>query len=134
MSSSAVTPDGALRRFVSAAAWASRWRSNMSDAIGEILWQPSEARIAGTALARFAKEQGIAPTDYGALLRWSINEPEIFYGALWDFLGVIGDKGGRSFAAGAEMRADRFFPYARLNYAENILRDPDDRLAIIAHR
>ena len=106
----------------------------MSDAIGEILWQPDQARISATALARFAMAQGFEPTDYSGLLDWSLAKPEAFYGRLWDFLGVIGDKGGRSFVAGADLRHDRFFPEARLNYAENALRAPDDRLAIIAHR
>jgi acetoacetyl-CoA synthetase len=106
----------------------------MSDAIGEILWQPDQARISATALARFSTAQGFEPTDYSGLLDWSVIEPEDFYDRLWNFLGVIGDKGERSFVAGADLRHDRFFPDARLNYAENALRAPDDRLAIIAHR
>ena len=107
----------------------------MSDyPIGEILWRPSPERIAASALARFAEQQGIAPTDYAGLLDWSIAEPEAFYTRLWDFLGVIGEKGGPAVVHGPDLRATRFFPEARLNYAENLLREPDDRLAIIAHR
>jgi len=101
---------------------------------GEILWQPAPERIAATALARFARQQGFAPTDYAGLLAWSIAEPEIFYSRLWDFVGIIGDKGTRAVLAGPDLRATRFFPEARLNYAENLLREPDDRPALIAHR
>ena len=101
---------------------------------GEILWQPGPERIAATALARFAGQQGFAAADYAALLAWSIAEPEAFYSRLWDFVGIIGDKGGRALAPGPDLRATRFFPEARLNYAENLLREPDDRLALIAHR
>jgi acetoacetyl-CoA synthetase len=101
---------------------------------GEILWQPSPERVAATALARFAAQQGFEATDYAALLAWSIGEPETFYNRLWDFLGLIGEKGPRVVVPGPDLRATTFFPDARLNYAENLLREPDDRLAIIAHR
>ena len=102
--------------------------------MGEVVWQPGPERIAATSLAAFAAQQGYAATDYAGLLGWSISEPETFHDRLWDWLGIIGDKGGRSFERGEDLRATRFFPEARLNYAENLLREPDDRPAIIAHR
>ena len=106
----------------------------MSDAIGEILWQPSSERIAASHMAAFATEAGFAPADHAALHAWSVAEPAAFYDLLWDFLGIIGDKGPRSVALDADIRKTKFYPGARLNYAENILADPDDRPAIIAHR
>jgi acetoacetyl-CoA synthetase len=108
--------------------------SEPSDPIGEILWQPSPERIAGTALARFAAQQGFAANDYAGLLAWSISEPEAFHSRLWDFVDVIGDKGTLAYRASADQRMTRCFPEASLNYAENLLREPDKRLAIIAHR
>lgn len=57
-----------------------------------------------------------------------------FYDALWDELDIIGERGDRSFVAGKSIRDAVFYPKARVNYAENLLRDADDRLAIIAHR
>ena len=99
-----------------------------------VLWTPSETRKAASALRRFATAVGHgAGDDYSELHRWSITEPNQFYGALWDFAGIIGDKGGIAFAPGAGIRDARFFTEARLNYAENLLHNPDDRLAIIAH-
>ena len=107
----------------------------MSEArIGDIAWRPAPQRAAATALARFAEQQGFAVDDYAGLLDWSIREPELFYDRLWDQLGIIGDKGDRSVRLAAGLRETRFFPEARLNYAENLLREPDDRPAIIAHR
>ncbi len=102
--------------------------------MGETLWTPSVARIAGSHLARFAAAQGIGPTDYAGLHAWSLAEPEAFYSALWDFTGVIGEKEDRAVAPGADIAATRFFPGARLNYAENLLRAADGRPAIIAYR
>jgi acetoacetyl-CoA synthetase len=103
-------------------------------AVGDILWQPSPERIAASAIACFAAQNGVLAVDYSGLLTWSLSEPDAFYSALWDFVGIVGEKGDISFTSGAEMRADRFFPRARLNYAENVLRDADDRPAIVAHR
>ncbi|MGN6487104.1 MAG: acetoacetate--CoA ligase [Devosia sp.] len=102
--------------------------------LGEILWQPSAERIAATALARFAREIGFDPADYAGLHRWSITEPEAFHSRLWDFLGIIGNKGGRAYLPGADQIATRFFPEAKLNYAENLLARPGAGPAIIAHR
>ena len=102
--------------------------------IGEILWQPDATRIAASAIARFAMAAGLAGDDYAALHAWSVAEPEAFHSLLWDFLDVIGHKGELPVAGGPAPRAVRFFPDARLNYAENLLKQPDERPAIIAHR
>jgi len=102
--------------------------------IGDILWQPSPERIAASGMANFAAAHGFLPTDYAGLHAWSVAEPEAYYSALWDDLGVIGSKGDRAVQPGDAISTTRFFPDARLNYAENLLRDADDRPAIIAHR
>ncbi len=101
---------------------------------GEILWQPSAERIAASALARFAMEIGFDPTDYAGLHRWSVTEPEAFHSRLWDFLGIVGEKGSRAYLPGRDQIDTRFFPEAKLNYAENLLARPGSGPAIIAHR
>jgi len=106
----------------------------MSDAIGDILWQPDAARIEATALARFARAAGFAPEDYAGLHAWSVAEPEAFYSRLWDFLGIVGSKGGTVYAPGIDQIATCFFPDASLNYAENLLSRASENPAIIAHR
>ena len=106
----------------------------MTEADDKILWQPDADRIAGTAMARFAAEAGFAATDYAGLHHWSVAEPEAFYSKLWDFLGIVGERGSRAFAPGPDQIATRFFPEASLNYAENLLARPGAGPAIIAHR
>ncbi len=101
---------------------------------GDIVWTPSAERAEASALARFAQEAGFAADDYAGLHAWSVTEPEAFHQRLWDFVGIIGEKGGRAVAPGPDLRATRFFPEARLNYAENLLTEPDERLALICHR
>ncbi|RYE08657.1 MAG: acetoacetate--CoA ligase [Hyphomicrobiales bacterium] len=105
----------------------------MSDA-PEILWTPDAAKAAESSMARFARAAGFVPGDVAALHRWSVEEPAAFHALLWDHTGIIGEKGDVAVRTGATLRDTRFFPNARLNYAENLLREPDERLAIIAHR
>ena len=102
------------------------------------LWQLSLEKHADTALWRFAeathKYHQAAPDDYAALHAWSVHSPAEFYDQLWDFLDIIGDKGDRVYLGHEDLRQVQFYPDARLNYAENLLRNPDESPAIIAHR
>jgi acetoacetyl-CoA synthetase len=100
----------------------------------EILWTPSAERIERSAMAKFATAAGFEPTDYAGLHAWSVADPEGFHRLLWKDLDIIGTRGDRIAQPGADITAARFFPDASLNYAENLLRDADDSLAIIAHR
>ena len=60
--------------------------------------------------------------DYGDLHRYSTESPAEFWSALWDFAGVVGDKGAAPYLVdGDKMPGARFFPGARLNFAENLL-------------
>ncbi|VAW20671.1 Acetoacetyl-CoA synthetase [hydrothermal vent metagenome] len=105
---------------------------------GEIIWQPSMESIQASNIYNFAKSVGKAHQSgaktYQNLLDWSLQTPEDFYQALWDQLDIIGDSGAIAFERAPSLAQCRFFPDAKLNYAENLLRDPDDRLALIAHR
>ncbi|MEI6559311.1 MAG: acetoacetate--CoA ligase [Rhodospirillaceae bacterium] len=99
------------------------------------LWTPSAERIAGANLtaflARVARRRGIALADYAALHAWSIAEPGAFWSELWDDAGVVAEtRGERELVDGDRMPGARFFPDARLNFAENLLRRRDRALAI----
>ena len=102
------------------------------------LWSPSPARAAATRLRAFARSVG-AHGDYPALHRWSIDHSTEFWSAVWRFCGVIGDRPG-PVAFGLEhmgpptAQGPRWFPEARLNFAENLLRPLGDGPAIIALR
>jgi acetoacetyl-CoA synthetase len=79
-------------------------------------------------MARFAAAHG--HHDYTSLHAWSIEDPEGFWSAAWDDLGVIGDRGDRTMVRGTQLFETRFFPEARLNVAENLLghRGPEPAL------
>src|SRR5690242_19960011 len=81
------------------------------------LWTPSPDRIAAANLTRFA---GGAP--YAELYEWSISEPAEFWARMWQFGGVIGERGRRIVDDLDRMPGAAFFPDARINFTENVLR------------
>ena len=54
------------------------------------------------------------------LQRWSVEKPEEFWSALWDFISVIGEKGSRALEV-STLPDSRFFPDAQVSYLENLL-------------
>jgi acetoacetyl-CoA synthetase len=100
------------------------------------LWQPSAERIAQSNLkafmARLGDDWGVEIDDYAALHRWSVAEMETFWTALWDFAGVIAETRGETVIADPDkMPGARFFPEARLCFAENLLRRRNDSDALV---
>jgi acetoacetyl-CoA synthetase len=105
---------------------------------GETLWTPTAETIKATQTARYQEwlaARGIRTSGYDELWRWSTDNPGAFWDSLWDYFGVLGERGGGPALEAGTMPDVRWFPGATLNYARNMLRtahtDPD-RLAIIA--
>ncbi len=98
----------------------------------DILRTPPSIAFLDSNLARFATANGFAPQDYDTLHRWSVSDLGGFWSALWDFAGILGDKGETAFVPdeASWMKGARFFPQARLNLAENLLRGEDARVAV----
>ncbi len=99
-------------------------------------WIPSAARVAAAQLTgfhAFARERGAPGGDYRSLWQWSVNEPAAFWGALFDFTGVVADRGpGAVLRNGERMPGATWFEGTRLNFAENLLRGTGTGPAIIA--
>lgn len=100
------------------------------------LWTPSAERIEQAPLRQFLETQacwdGNPISSYKALYQQSIADPGVFWQAIWDYCEVR-----HSVPASTSMvRGDRFhntqwFPGARLNFAENLLRRRDDTPALV---
>ncbi|MEX0853718.1 MAG: acetoacetate--CoA ligase [Bauldia sp.] len=89
------------------------------------LWQPTSQAVAAHALTRFAAQAspiaGRRFDTYRSLHAWSVEDRAAFWSLVWDFAGVVGDKGDRVLVDGDKMPGARFFPDASLNFAENLL-------------
>jgi acetoacetyl-CoA synthetase len=95
---------------------------------GALLWEPPAALRERSHMARFMAERGAE--DYAAMWRWSVDDLEGFWAAIWDRFDVGGSYD--RVLADASMPGAVWFPGARLNYAERIFRGkPDDRVAIV---
>ena len=99
------------------------------------LWQPSNQRIEAarlTQLRRLAEERsGRRFESYADLHAWSIEDRPAFWGLVWDFCGVIARQRGDSVLQDDRLPGARWFPDARLNFAENLLRRRDDAVAVV---
>ncbi|MBC7804419.1 MAG: acetoacetate--CoA ligase [Candidatus Parcubacteria bacterium] len=95
------------------------------------LWTPSPERAAQSNLARFMARAGKSGASYEDFHRWSVDRKEDFWNLLWEFCGVRGSKGARTLVDGDRMPGAQWFPDARLNFAENLLRDRSDADAIV---
>ena len=107
-----------------------------SPALPTLLWEPSAARLAQANLtdfiARVNARWDAGAHDHASVYAWSIREPERFWESVWDFTDVIGDKGAAPYLVdGARMPGARWFPEARLNFAENLLRRRDAGTAMV---
>ncbi|WP_043658320.1 acetoacetate--CoA ligase [Nocardia thailandica] len=98
-------------------------------------WEPTESEIAAARITDFARfVTGRTGTDYPGyreLWQWSVDSPDEFWGALWDYFD-LGERPGAVLADPA-MPGARWFPDTRLNYVDRIVgRARDDRPAILA--
>jgi acetoacetyl-CoA synthetase len=118
--------------------------------VTEPIWAPSAERVARANMTRFighVRERRPAGAqeveDFASLYAWSVARPEAFWPEVWRFCGVVAEEpAGRepwdAVVVGLERMAPpdpvlgpRWFPGARLNFAENLLRYDDDRDALV---
>ncbi|MGQ0430412.1 MAG: acetoacetate--CoA ligase [Gammaproteobacteria bacterium] len=78
-----------------------------------------------------AASRGAPAGDYEALYRWSVADPAAFWAALFEFAGVIAERGDAVLEHCDRMPGARWFPDTRLNFAENLLRGPDAEPALV---
>ncbi len=98
-------------------------------------WEPSASQVADAAITKLARtissKTGTDLSNYWDLHRWSINNLGQFWSQTWDDAGIVGVKGETSYKAGADFISSEFFPDARINVAENLLRKGNDDCAAV---
>jgi acetoacetyl-CoA synthetase len=102
------------------------------------IWIPGPDRVARAAMTCFIREierrWDVQVPDYEALWTFSVERPEPFWQTMWDFGGVIAaTRGDRVVDDLSRMPGARFFPDARLNFTENMLRPSSNADALVFH-
>ena len=104
--------------------------------MAKLLWKPSEEQIKNSNLYRFMnfinEKYGQNFETYAPLYEWSVaNIPE-FWGAMWEFADIVASNPYEEVVDDlTKMPGARWFSGARLNFAENLLRYRDDRVALV---
>ena len=98
----------------------------LSHGYGAVLWEPDAKTVRNARITRFmnwlAAERDLRFGGYDDLWQWSVTAPGDFWSVIWDYFGVLGDRGDGPALAGEVMPDVRWFPGATLNYARNALR------------
>jgi len=102
----------------------------------EPLWSPDAARIAAHRLTKFMQSvnasRGTALKTYADVHEFSVREPANFWSDVWDFCGVRAEtRGQRVLVDGDKLPGAQFFPDAKLNLTQNLLRRNDDTPAMV---
>ena len=100
------------------------------------LWEPSRDWIKNAEATRFIdfvnKEYGQNIKDGKELYKWSVERIPDFWAAMWDFAGIIASKKYEKVVEDLNIfPGTKWFPGARLNFGENLLKYKDDQLAFV---
>jgi acetoacetyl-CoA synthetase len=98
----------------------------------KLLWEPSDERVERAQITRFARAVG-REGSYEDLWRWSVEDLEGFWAAVWDFFDVQPSQPYERVLGRREMPGTQWFPGARLSYAEHLFRGRDDDAVAIHH-
>jgi acetoacetyl-CoA synthetase len=94
--------------------------------MSKVLWQPSETGFKTTALYRFkselAEDHSTRFDSYNSLWKWSNENSEVFWSNLWQFFGIVGERGETVLENPKDFVNSRWFPDSFVNYAENLIR------------
>ena len=104
--------------------------------MGKLLWQPSEERIKSTNIYNFMgfinEKYNKEFSDYDPLYHWSVENISDFWAAMWEYADIKASVPYEKVIEDEKkMPGAEWFPGARLNFAENLLRRRDDQVALI---
>ncbi len=93
---------------------------------GDLLWTPGPDRVGRANVTAFirwlARERGLGFDGYQALWRWSVTDLDGFWQAVWDYCGIEASVPPAAVLGRRTMPGADWFPGARLNYAQHVLR------------
>ena len=100
------------------------------------IWTPTQQAIENAQVTQFARhvvrKYRLELNSYPDFYQWTVDNPGEFWSEVWDWCGVIASKKGSTVLVdGDRMPGAKWFPEARLNYAENLLRRGDRGDALV---
>ncbi|MDP6684359.1 MAG: acetoacetate--CoA ligase [Candidatus Marinimicrobia bacterium] len=104
--------------------------------MGKIIWKPKKNQVLSSQMWSFLqginKKNSTQLKDYQELYSWSVDNPSMFWEFIWEFCDVIHSQPYSQIVDNISCKPGaKWFPSARLNFAENLLRFKDDHPAII---
>jgi len=102
------------------------------------IWSPTKERINNSNIQEYlsflSSHYKKYFSSYSELYNWSITEIEKFWESIWEYSGIIYSKTFSVVLAKRIMHGAQWFKDAELNFAENLLRFKDDKIALISIR
>ncbi|MEO7352238.1 MAG: acetoacetate--CoA ligase [Marmoricola sp.] len=105
--------------------------------VGQVMWTPPadvlEHSKVGAFLAWLKEHRGLRVSSHEELWRWSVDDLEGFWSAVWDYFGVISHAPYSHVLESHKMPGAEWFPGALLNYAEHAFGRTHDahRIAVL---
>jgi acetoacetyl-CoA synthetase len=100
-------------------------------------WQPSEDSVARAEITRYMawlrSHRGLDFRGYDELWRWSTGDLEAFWRSIWDYFDIAADGSREPVLERETMPGARWFPNARVNFAEHLLRPGDEDAVAVLH-
>jgi acetoacetyl-CoA synthetase len=101
------------------------------------LWQPSSNQVNHSNMFKFAlqveTELGLKFSSYQQMHQWSIDHPEQFWQQVWAFSDIhASQEYSHVLVNGDQFPGAKWFQGARLNFAQNLLRNRSNKIAIIS--
>ncbi len=105
--------------------------TNTSQKPRPVLWQPTPERAKATTLAAYirwlAQHRDLTFDDYNALWNWSVSDLDGFWSSIWQFFDIKASAPFEKVLGSREMPGADWFPGARLNFADQMLRHAAER-------
>lgn len=104
--------------------------------MAEIMWEPTLESIANSNMKKFMDFVNDAHTmklqNYKELYQWSIQHKAYFWKSVWQFSNIIASQTEDAVLITSEsMRHTQWFTNSKLNFAENLLKRDDTKIALI---
>ena len=104
--------------------------------MAKLLWEPSQQRIKDSNMYRFMQvvnaKYSQSFNQYAPLYQWSVENIPEFWKTMWEFAEIKYSKPYDQVVDDlSKMPGAKWFSGARLNFAENLLRYRNDRIALI---